>query len=232
MFDVSYFLDTFFKLLPAVPMTFFISIFSFVVGCVWGFFFALARIYKVPILNQCIVIYVSFFRGTPLLVQLFMFYYGIPILLRSLDFNIDFSAIDAIYYALVIFSLHASAYLTEIFRSSILAVDKGQIEAAYSVGMSTKQAFIRIILPQALMITLPNLANFFILQVKNTSLASVITVPELMGLADIESGRSSKFLEVYFMAALMYWGVCALLEYIFFRFEKRWKHFRKSYEEG
>ena len=108
-------------------------------------------------------------------------------------------------------------------------MDKGQIEAAYSLGMSNAQALKRIILPQALMITLPNLLNFFIMQVKNTALASVIAVPELMGLADIESGRSSKFLEVYLMAALMYWVLCVVLETIFFRIEKYFAQFRKKY---
>ena len=95
--------------------------------------------------------------------------------------------------------------------------------------MTHIQALRRIILPQAFMITLPNLLNFFIMVVKNTSLASIITVPELMGLADIESGRSSKFLEVYLMAALMYWALCVFLEWVFFRIEERLKKFRKDY---
>lgn len=227
MFDIQYFLDVSLKLLPAIPITFFITIFSFALGGVLGFFIALIRIFKVPFLSQIAILYVSFFRGTPLLVQLFMFYYGIPILLRTLGFNIDFiNQIDALYYALVIFSLYASSYLSEILRSGLLSVDKGQSEAALSVGMTYTQALWRIILPQAFMITLPNLLNFFIMQLKNTSLVSVITVPDLMGKADIESGSSSKFLEVYFMAALMYWAICVVLEFIFSRFEKKLESYR------
>ncbi len=229
MLDISYFLSTAYILLPSLPITFFIALFSFFIGGLLGFFMALGKIYNVFMLNIFIVVFVSFFRSTPLLVQLLMFYYGIPILLRHFDMQIDISSIDAIYYALFVFSLYASAYMCEIFRSAILAIDKGQLDAARSIGMSESQVLIRIVLPQAIMITLPNLLNFFILQLKNTSLCSIITVPELMGIADIESGRSSKFLEVYFMAALMYWGMCVLLEILFSKLEKIFKKYKKSY---
>ncbi|WP_246059102.1 amino acid ABC transporter permease [Campylobacter troglodytis] len=229
MFDFTYFLDTATRLAPALPMTLFIAIFAFFAGLVLGLILAFIKLYKLPLLYPVALIYISFFRGTPLLVQLFMFYYGLPIFFRSLGFELDFSLIDALYYALLIFSLNSSAYLAEIMRSALLAVDKGQKEAALSVGMTHAQALRRIILPQAFMITLPNLLNFFIMLVKNTSLASIITVPELMGLADIESGRSSKFLEVYLMAALMYWALCVILETVFFKLESRLKKFRKAY---
>lgn len=229
MFDFEYFLQSAINLAPALPMTLFIACFSFGVGLILGLGLAFIKLYKLPLLYPLVVVYISFFRGTPLLVQLFMFYYGIPIFLKSWGFELDFALIDAIYYALVIFSLNSSAYLAEIMRSALLAVDKGQKEAAFSVGMTHIQALRRIILPQAFMITLPNLLNFFIMVVKNTSLASIITVPELMGLADIESGRSSKFLEVYLMAALMYWALCVFLEWVFFRIEEGLKKFRKDY---
>lgn len=223
------FLNTFFTLLPALPLTFFLALGSFVCGGVIGFIFALIRVFEVKYINRLLMLYISFFRGTPLLVQLFMFYYGLPIFLQYYDIHIDFHNFDSLYYALIVFSLYASAYLCEIFRAALLSVDKGQIEAAYALGMTNTQALRRIILPQAFMITLPNLLNFFIIQVKNTALASIITVPELMGLADIESGRSSKFLEVYLMTALMYWVLCVVLETIFFRIEKYFAKFRKKY---
>ena len=229
MFDLEYFLQTAAVLAPSLPLTFFITIASFLMGGFLGLLMALGRIYEIFFINRIIIVFVSFFRGTPLLVQLFMFYYGIPTFLRGLEVDFDISGIDALYYALVVLSLYASAYLCEIFRSALLSVDKGQLEAAYAVGMDEFQVLRRIVLPQAIMMTLPNLLNFFILQLKNTSLCSVITVPELMGVADMESGRSSKFLEVYFMAALMYWGLCVILEAMFFRLEKMTKKYRKSY---
>ena len=229
-FDVKYFFSTIEFLLPAIPITFLITIVSFVCGGALGFLLALIRIYKVPFLSPLATLYISFFRGTPLLVQLVMFYYGIPILLKSLGLNPDFiNSIDAIYYSIVIFSLYASSYLSEITRGALLSVDRGQTEAAFSIGMSYTQALRRIILPQAFMITLPNLLNFFIMQLKNTSLVSVITIQDLMGVADTQAASSSKFLEVYFMAALLYWAICVVLEFIFSRIEKRLESFRKSH---
>lgn len=228
-FDFGYFLESAFTLSKGIPITFIISAISFAFGGFLGFFIALVRIYKVPILSRLAAVYVSFFRGTPLLVQIFMFYYGLPILFRSLNIQSEILLANALYYAFVIFSFYASAYMSEIIRAGIVSVDRGQIEAAYSLGFTTRQAFMRIILPQAIMLALPNLLNFFILQVKNTSLVSVITVPDLMGLADIESGRTSKFLEVYFMAALIYWGVCILLEFIFAKIQKRLSVFKRAF---
>lgn len=222
MFDVAYFYDTAWRLLPALPMTLALSVVSFIVGCLLGFGLALVRMARVFVLYQLVVLFVSFFRGTPLLVQLFLFYYGIPIALKSfsIPFNIN---VDALYYALFVLSLHAGAYISEIARSSLQAINKGQKESGLSLGLSKLQLLFYVIIPQTLLTALPNLLNFFVLQVKNTSLASVITVPELMGLADIESGRTSRFLEVYLMAALMYWALCAAFEALFFTLEKKIK---------
>ena len=222
--------DSFTKILiPGLTVTIPLTVIAFTFAMIIAVVLAMVQFANIKILKEFARFYIWIIRGTPLLVQLFMFYYGIPIFLKSWGFELDFALIDAIYYALVIFSLNSSAYLAEIMRSALLAVDKGQKEAAFSVGMTHIQALRRIILPQAFMITLPNLLNFFIMVVKNTSLASIITVPELMGLADIESGRSSKFLEVYLMAALMYWALCVFLEWVFFRIEERLKKFRKDY---
>ncbi|TKX30351.1 ABC transporter permease [Campylobacter sp. MIT 12-5580] len=225
MFDFDYFLASAARIYPGIYYTIFIAALSFVLDLFFGLILALIRLYKIRLLNEIAIVYISFFRGTPLLVQLFVFYFGLPASFGS-DF---FGQIDAIYYALVVFSLYASAYLAEIMRSAILSVDKGQLEAAYSLGMSAFASFKRIVLPQAFMITLPNLCNFFIIQLKNTALAFTITVHDLMGLAEIEAGRSSKFLEAYLMAALMYWGVCMLFEFLFSLLEKKMKVFRKAY---
>lgn len=229
MFDFPYFLNTFFTLLPGVPITLLIAVVAFFCGSVIGFLIALIRLYSIPFISQVAIFYVSLFRGTPLLVQIFVFYYGIPIFIKSMGLDSSFTNIDAMYYAFVAFSFYASAYLSEIFRAAMLSVDKGQREAAYSLGMNNMQTLRRIVIPQSLMNTLPNLLNFFIMLIKDTSIASVITVRELMGLAEIEIGRSSQFLEVYLMAALMYWVLCIVLEWIFGKIENRFKKFRREY---
>lgn len=221
MFDTAYFFDSFWRLLPALPMTLLLSVVSFVLGCVLGFLLALARLGRIAVLRAFVAVFVSFFRGTPLLVQLFLFYYGIPIAFMAMGTKFAFENLDALYYALFVLSLHAAAYISEIARAALLSVNRGQSEAGLSLGFSRFQLLVYVILPQTFLSALPNLLNFFVLQVKNTSLASIITVPELMGLADIESGRTSRFLEVYLMAALLYWALCVAFEAMFFALEKR-----------
>ena len=227
MFDVAYFFDSFWRLLPALPMTLMLSVVSFAVGCVLGFLLALARLGRFAVLRSFVALFVSFFRGTPLLVQLFLFYYGIPIAFMAMGTKFAFENLDALYYALFVLSLHAAAYISEIARAALLSVNRGQSEAGLSLGFSRVQLLVYVILPQTFLSSLPNLLNFFVLQVKNTSLASIITVPELMGLADIESGRTSRFLEVYLMAALLYWALCVAFEAAFFALEKRLSHYKK-----
>lgn len=225
IFDVSFMIEIIPKLLKGIPYTLSIAIVAFLVGSVIGLLGALIKIYRVPVLRQLTGIYVSFIRGTPLITQILLIYYGIPIVLRILNerfgTRFDISGIDAIYFMFVAFSLSAGAYLTESIRASILAVGKGQMEAAYSVGMTTWQAMRRIILPQALKVGLPVFANFFIGLLKDTSLAFSAAVPEIMGQAKIQAGRASRFFEAYIDAALIYWVICIIFERIVARIEKR-----------
>ena len=198
LFDFSYAFSALPTLLKGVPISLVIAIVGFCVGALLGLVLSLVRIYKIPIIFQLATIYISFFRGIPVLVQIFLAYYGIPLVFRYLNytysFNIDISGIDAIYFMYLVYSLYCSAYLSEIFRSAILSIDKGQLEAAYSVGMNTTQALLIIILPQSMLVALPNILNFFIILIKETSLVFAASVPEIMGIATLEADRSSKFL--------------------------------------
>lgn len=223
IFDVQFMIDSIPSILTGIPETLSIAFVAFAIGIVLGFIGALAKIYKVPVLRRITAVYVSFVRGTPLIVQICLIYYGIPILLRVINqkfgTHFDVSQISAIVFMFVAFSLNAGAYLTETIRSAIQAVDKGQMEAAYSVGMSSAQTMIRIVLPQALKVGLPNIANFFIGLLKDTSLAFTASVSEIMGQAKIVAGRASRFFEAYIAAALIYWIICILLEQIVKRIE-------------
>ncbi len=223
IFDVQFMIESIPTILTGIPDTLSIAFVAFAMGTVIGFAGALVKIYRVPVLRRITDVYVSFVRGTPLIVQIFLIYYGIPILLRIINqkfgTNLDVSQISATVFMFVAFSLNAGAYLTETIRSAILAVDKGQMEAAYSVGMSSSQAMIRIILPQALKVGLPNIANFFIGLLKDTSLAFAASVSEIMGQAKIVAGRASRFFEAYIVAAVIYWIICILFEQIVKRVE-------------
>jgi len=160
-----------------------------------------------------------------LLVQIFLSYYGIPLVIRHINAQFsttfDISFIPAIYFIYVAFSLNAGAYLTETIRAAILSVERGQLEASYSVGMTTYHSLKRIILPQALKVGLPNIGNHFIAMLKDTSLAFAASVPEIMGMAKIIAGRTSQFFEVYIVAALLYWIICIFLERLMMILEKR-----------
>src|SRR5687768_8544670 len=131
---------------------------SIILGFVLGIAAAIPRLYKIPILNQLVILYVSFIRGTPILIQLFLVFYGLPAILLLL-FSIDITRMEAIYFVIITYAINNGAGFSEIFRAAIRAVDYGQTEAAFSVGMTSRQNFFRIVLPQAVRIAFPNMAN-------------------------------------------------------------------------
>ncbi len=227
IFDISYMIASVPTIAKGIPISLGIAVIAFGFGLAIGLLGALAKIYRIPFLREIINVYVSFIRGTPLLVQIFLSYYGIPLVIRYVNeqfgtqWNISF--IPAIYFIYVAFALNAGAYLTETIRSAIMAVDRGQLEASYSVGMTTCQSMKRIILPQALKVGLPNIGNHFIAMLKDTSLAFAASVPEIMGMAKIIAGRTSRFFEVYIVAALLYWLICILLERVLALLERRFR---------
>jgi putative amino-acid transport system permease protein len=175
----------------------------------WGFFFALiiavilavVKVFKVPLVHQAASLFISFFRGTPLLVQLFLLYYGLPHYIPAL------AGMDAFTAAVVGLSLHFSAYMAESIRAAILGIDKSQMEACLSIGMTRLQAMRRIILPQASRVATPSLMNYFIDMIKSTSLAFTLGVAEIMAKAQMEAASSFKFFESFLAVALVYWAV-------------------------
>lgn len=135
--------------------------------------------------------------------------------------NINVNNIPVIVFVFFAFILNVSAYLSETFRGAILAVDKGQIEAALSIGMNRWQATKRIVLPQAIVIALPNFGNSFISLIKDSSLAFVVSVVELMGKAKIVGAAGLNFFEVYIVVALIYWIICIIIERIMVYIERK-----------
>ncbi|WP_222911775.1 cystine ABC transporter permease [Pseudomonas sp. DNDY-54] len=181
-------------------------------GLLLGFGLALLRLYGFWPLQWLARVYVSFFRGTPLLVQLFMIYYGLPQLGIQLD---------PLPAALIGFSLNMAAYTAEILRAAIASIDHGQWEAAASIGMSRAQTLYRAILPQAARTALPPLGNSFISLVKDTALAATIQVPELFRQAQLITARTFEIFTMYLAAALIYWLLASVLAYFQGRLEDR-----------
>ncbi|UII56406.1 amino acid ABC transporter permease [Cytobacillus spongiae] len=196
----------------AVMYTIPLTIISFVLGLVLAVLTALARISSVKILQMIARVYVSAIRGTPLLVQLFIIFYGLPTL---------GVVIDPFPSAVIGFSLNVGAYASEIIRAAILSIPKGQWEAGYSVGMSYPQTLKRIILPQASRVSIPPLSNTFISLVKDTSLASMILVTEMFRKAQEIAATNYEFLLLYTEAAIIYWMICFILSIIQHRMETR-----------
>ncbi len=196
----------------AVMNTIPLTIISFIIGLILAVLTALARISQVNFFQIIARIYVSIIRGTPLLVQLFIIFYGLP--------NIGLT-IDPFISAVIGFSLSVGAYASEIIRAAILSIPKGQWEAGYSIGMSYSQALKRIILPQAARVSLPPLSNSFISLVKDTSLASVVLVTEMFRRAQEITAANYEFLLVYSEAAFIYWVICFFLSMVQGFMEKR-----------
>jgi cystine transport system permease protein len=175
---------------------------SFVLGLGLALVVALMRLSKVRVVSGIARAYVSVIRGTPLLVQLFVIFYGLP----SVGVTID-----PWPSAIIAFSANVGGYAAEVIRAAIQSVPKGQWEAAHMIGMSNRLALRRIILPQAARVSVPPLSNTFISLVKDTSLASLILVTELFRQAQEIAAFSQEFMVLYMEAAVVYWVVCLVL---------------------
>ncbi|TFC56385.1 amino acid ABC transporter permease [Cryobacterium sp. TMT1-19] len=185
---------------------------SFTIGLALALGLALMRLSRRRWVSGIARVYISIVRGTPLLVQLFVIFYGLP----SLGI-----LIDPWPSAVVAFSLNVGGYAAEVIRAAILSVPKGQWEAAYMIGMSHRRALTRIILPQAARVSVPPLSNTFISLVKDTSLASLILVTELFREAQQVAAFSQEFMLLYLEAALVYWVICLGLSSVQSVLEKR-----------
>jgi len=188
--------------LGAVTGTIPLALVSFAVGLALALMLALMRLSRRRWLSSIARVYISIVRGTPLLVQLFVIFYGLP----SLGV-----LIDPWPSAVIAFSVNVGGYAAEVIRAAILSVPKGQWEAAYMIGMSHRRALTRIILPQAARVSVPPLSNTFISLVKDTSLASLILVTELFRQAQQVAAFSQEFMLLYLEAALVYWVICLVL---------------------
>jgi L-cystine transport system permease protein len=206
-------LDSFGPLLwAAVAFTAPLTLLSFIFGLTVGLITALVRLFGPAPLAAIARFYVWIIRGTPLLVQLFLIFYGLP--------NVGI-VLDAFPAALIGFTLNVGAYSSEIVRAAIGSVPKGQWEAAYSIGMSWSQAMRRTILPQAARVAVPPLSNTFISLVKDTSLAAAITVPELFQAAQRIVATTYEPLILYIQAALIYLALSSILSALQVRLERR-----------
>lgn len=192
-------------LLKGAVMTVQITLLSMALALVAGLLIALMRLSRSRVLKVISGVYVEVIRGTPLLVQLFIIYYGLP------QYGIRLNAFTAGVLGL---ALNYSAYLAEVYRGGILAIDKGQWEAGASIGLSRNALMRHVILPQALRIVLPPIGNYFISMLKDSALVATVSVLELMRAAQLRVAITFRAMDIYLMVAVLYFLMsypCSLL---------------------
>ena len=223
--DFAYLVKTFLLCVKAIPVTLEITIVSILLAVIPALLIALCRIHHIIILEQMGRIFVSFIRGTPIVLQILIVYSIVPSLLNSFvkkaGLSINVFEINPILYAFVVFGINSTATLSEAFRSAISSVNRGQIEAALAVGETPFQAFYRIVLPQAAVSALPNLCSITVILIKNTSLAFMMTVREITAVAKIEAAYGYNYVESYIDIFIIYIAVCLAVEFLFRKFEKK-----------
>lgn len=200
------------NLLQGALITLQLTVVSIVLGMISGSLIGIARLAPSRFVRIAARVYVDFFRGTPLLVQIFMIYFGFPALVRSIGLGLTFNQWTA---AIVALSLNSAAYIAEIVRAGIQSIELGQREASESLGLNPVQTMRYIIFPQAFRRMIPPLGNEFISMLKDTSLATVIGFPELLREGQLVVARTFRPFEIYFAVALVYLALTLLSSQVF-----------------
>lgn len=225
LLNTEFMIKTFWASVKAIPVTMEITLVSILLAILPAFGIAMARLKNRRVLARVGKIYVSFMRGTPVLLQILIVYSILPSLFNSLFKKIAPSVnvfdINPIVYAYVVFTLNTIATLSEVFRSAMQTVDKGQYEAALCCGLTYFQALRRIILPQALVSAVPNICNLCVNLIKNTSLAFMMTVKDITAVAKIQASYGFNYIEAYLDIFIIYIIVCSVVQVLFKILEKR-----------
>ncbi len=218
------------QLLPFLSVTLAIMLATVFFGGILGFILAFCKL-KGRVSAKIAQAYIYIIRCIPSIVMLFMVYYGLPKFL--LIFNIDINNYDRAFFVILTFSLLFAASMAEVFRTAYIAIDKGQTEAALSIGLTPLQAFIRIVFPQALVVALPNFTNALINLMKEGALAYTIGLIDLMGKGDliIYNNQGAYNLETYIALSLIYWAMTIIIEKTFMHLEMRLSKQRTTHDK-
>ena len=208
-------------LLQGLGLTVVVALVSIAIGMVLGLFVCLMRMSKNVVLRAISGVYIWIIRGTPMIVQALIVFFGIPQLIQMASPGFHMDALTA---GIITLSLNAGAYLAEIYRGGIMAVPKGQSEAARSLGLSKSQTMIKVVLPQAFKFSVPSLVNQFIITIKDTSILTVIGMAEIVNKAQQYVGSTFVYFETYSVVALMYLAIISVLMLLSNFIEKRLKY--------
>lgn len=229
LIDAQFMLKTFWLSFKAIPVTLEITVISLILAALPAYAIAQSRLKNRPFFSKFGTVYVSFMRGTPILLQILIVYSLLPSILNGIftkaSIPINIFDLNPIIYAFVVFTLNTIATLSEVFRSALQSVNKGQFEAALCAGLSPFQAYIRIVIPQAMICALPNLCNLTVNLIKNTSLAFMMTVKDITAVAKIQASYGFNYIEAYLDIFIIYIIVCSVVQIIYKTAEK---HFTKK----
>ena len=221
-FDTEFMLEWAPYILGGVGITLFVCIASIVLATTLALFGALGRLSGNPLFNGVASFYVSFIRGTPLIVQIFFVYLAFPQLARfAPEYMSGFFLLDAIPAAILALGVNYGAYMTEIFRAGIQSVGHGQIEAAHALAMSATQTTRRIVLPQAMRVVIPPVGNEFIAMLKDSALVSFIGAADLFFRASKVGQQNFRALETLVIAAAVYWFLTSVFSFFQTRLERK-----------
>lgn len=211
--------------LAGLPKTLTLTLWSLLFALAVALLFGGLILSNIPVLKQLVIVVNTFIKGVPLAVQLLFCYYAVPLVAKSANglFGYEYNARHIPYFAAAVVALSANfgAYITDVVVSSMRSVDRGQYEAADAVGMTKFQGITRIIIAQAVVVSLPSMTNYCIWLLKGTALASIINVVEMLATAKINASDGYQFLEAYIDAAIIYWAVCAGIEFVMGKLEHR-----------
>ena len=213
--DLEFSLTALRAMLHVLPVTLSLTVLSFVASLILAVLIAVIDYFKIPVLRQIFAVYVSFFRGTPLIPQLFLLYFGIP------TFVPELRDVPSFYVCVIGLTLNSAAYMKEVVRGALLSVSDGQKEAALAHGMTPMQTMFRIVLPQATRVAVPSLFNNLVDIVKGTSMAFTIGVIEITATANLRASVTFNYFEAYMVLMLLYWVIILFLERIEAILEKR-----------
>lgn len=217
-FDFGFFISAFPSLIHELPTTLLVMVVSSLLGILLGIVIAVVNYFHIPVLHWLCRLFISFIRGTPTIVQLFISFFSVPAVCRLVGIG-DVKSIPLITYAITTFVLNMGGYFAETLRGSLISVGTEQMEAAYSVGMTPVQSYVRILLPQAFTFALPDMFNLLITTLKNTALLFNIGLLDIMTRARQIGSATQRNLEVYLAAAIIFILLCLVLEQVLRKLE-------------
>lgn len=221
---MGYFLETLVKLIPFLRVTIYIAVWAMILGLIFGTLLAAMKLSGSRFLKKIAELFTTLIRCTPVIVLLFLSYYGLPLLFGIVGLDISNGSKTA--FSIAALTMYSSATLSEIIRPAYLSINKGQMEAALTVGLTTLQAMVTVILPQVFFVALPNMGNMLIALFQESALAYLIGVIDVMGQAKVINSMNygAHIIEVYFAVSLLYWMLSLLtgkfVDMLTYRFSK------------